>query len=205
MLTGVPGAGLFEDEVVHLAFDRSRGVVDGAEGVKNGFVLTSRRLVYIGGSGYMKRTGSASLDDVKYVEVVQRGRSLKALFISFALVASGAALGWFSTFDVLGASIEKLTVSAGLDQTQGDIGGMVDGMLGGFTSSLNQSMQLGAIALLLLGPLVFLYYLVSGETTLGASVGGEQVRITIARSQARKAQAFITAFFKCKAAHASRG
>lgn len=183
-----------------MAFDRSRGIVDEPERVKNGLVLTNRRLIYIGGSGMVKRTGSAALEDVKYVEVLQRGRSVKALLISFALVLSGAAIGWFSTFDVLGSSIEKLTVAAGVDAGPGEVQGMIDGMLGGFTSSLNQSMQVGAIALLLLGPLVFLYYLVSGETSLGVNVGGEQVRITIPRSQAGKAQSFIHAFFKLKPA-----
>ncbi len=149
-----------------------------------------------------RRTGSAALRDVGYVEVVKRGRSLKALMIAIALVFAGGLMAWLSMFDVVGMSIGKLTASAGLDAGPSDVKTILDGTLGGFTGMISQTLRLGGIAMLLLAPLMFFYYLVSGELIVGANLGGEQVAVSVKKSQGRTAQAFVSAFFKCKTAAA---
>ncbi|GEM_PF-2922994 len=197
-LYGLPGTEMFEGERFIAGFDRSRGLVEEASQVRDGFVLTSHRLIYTGG-GAARRTGCASLSDVQFMEVAQRPRNTKSLAIAAGLVLGGVSMLTASAIDPFAAITGAvLKDSSGL----GSVTEIVSSTLGGIGQTIANSLRLGGVGMLLLAPLAFFYFLVSGETTMGTSISGREIRVLVSRSKQSRAQAFIQAFFRCKGAKA---
>ena len=91
------GIRLLEDETIESIFDSEKGTVHGIEMLQQGFLLTSKRLVYVEHeylASWLSKTRSraALLQDVSYLETRHHTKALALLAIMVLVLSSGMFL-----------------------------------------------------------------------------------------------------------------
>ena len=162
------GVRLLDGEELELMFDKKRGKVDRVRRMGQGLVLTNHRLIYLEGR---KRARASLLNDVRYLEIVHKKRSLGIIILSVILFAGAAAL--------------IISGGSGISLDPDDVG-----------LSLIAGAGVGFFGLLTLAK-----YYWSGSTQLATEIGageGSAIEVTLNRSAKADAEEFCAAFFERK-------
>lgn len=162
------GVRLLDGEIIELVFDKWKGKVDRVKRIGQGMVLTNHRLIYLEGR---KRARASLLDDVRYLEIVHKKRSIGMILLSVILLGGAAAL------IVAGGN--------GFSLDPDDVG---------------LKMMAGS-ALGLFGLLTLIKYYWSGSTQLTTEIGtgeGSTINVTLNRPAKADVEEFCAAFFERK-------
>ena len=162
------GVRLLDGEELELMFDKKRGRVDRVKRMGQGLVLTNHRLIYLEGR---KRARASLLDDVRYLEIIHKKRSIGIVIFSVLLLAGSAAL--------------IISGGSGISLDPDDVG-----------LSLIAGAGVGVFGLLTLAK-----YYWSSSTQLTTEIGageGSAIDVILKRSAKADAEEFCAAFFEQK-------
>jgi hypothetical protein len=171
-------------EYTAVGLDASRGLVDIPDRVQTGLVIAESQVTYRTRRRYRKVERTAHLLDVPSVQVVETGRSVRALGWGVMFLLAGIVL-------TVAGSAKFLT--RGISELISDL--MADAPFAGTEMTLiiaqfEEAAVVLGLASFALGFLAFTYFAISGRVTLDANVNGEQVSLPLSRAHVEAARMF---------------